>query len=1090
MSRVPVSGKEYMPRQELRPGDINVNSTLDWFNFINFTTPPINASQEQASHAVHQDNNEQGSSNDNSAHNVHPAQRGDVPNDQYQSFTQGIALSKPSQANMNLHVPPQRIKLPQHSPPHLSPQQQAQPQRYAYPPPLQSAQINASSQGPSPYSPMDSVAHDKGKSPAKSRSHSSHSVPRSLPQTDSGNSVGGPNQENGLSLDPSAFPEYLIFKYPPALTNNVLGFPTFPPGCEVWNGLTGPPIFGSDVGQPAPVGTPTSIGTAATNWAQSSQEQGLCNGSDNNDWCQGAKQSGPGMATNTGFGMRGQIGMVYVNPNPSPSIIHPRHQQASLSGFPKQQPSSTSSSPDQGSGKPDNKRANFSIQSPRRDASTHQAHGHGHGPPTASLTPFQPHPQIPNTHPTPSPLTSSHLSSSSTMPTSAILPSHSVYSPNASIQQAAHHPDFSNVGYMPMSNNTSTGNVNIASSSRLPYAPSRSSQPFMQGSMPSAPQMMQDGPGLYSMTGFDMLGVLGRVAARKNPSTVLGPVDMSCSFLVVDIRRYDSPIVYASPTFSKLTGYELPQILGKNCRFLQSPDGEVTKGSKRDFTDNEAVSLLRRSLDAGKECQTSLINYKRGGEPFINLVTVVPIPWDGIDIVYHVGFQIDLVEQPNRILKNMRDGTYIMDYTFSMAPEKPLQIGDKEALPGLSAEVLDVMGTRVAGVGIGSDSEEAGRMEWLKMVLDNTDDFVHALSLKGFFQFCSNSVRKLLGYEPEDLLNKNISEFAHPVDIVPLIRALKDSTQTIGGSQQPRPVSLTFRIRKKHAGYVWIESVGRLVVEVGKGRKAVILSGRIRGVPLLTWKTVGIHGGLTEKEFWGKISFQGLLLHLTSGVEQILGHTVSDALGHSLFSFLPGGGNGPPSAETLHKDLGTLSPAATIANAIHQVLQGQTISIGQKMVHRSGRMIDMLLIIYAPDQIEENMSSMVAESDDDTSVESKSTAYITDSIKPTNLTVQFKVVTPPLSTPENATISVLTNARPLVHPPMENVFRELETGRDTSWQYELHRLKMANRKLKEDIAAITAKGAGKKRKRMGEVGGQGYRRNSLPINGFGMVGDK
>jgi hypothetical protein len=37
-----------------------------------------------------------------------------------------------------------------------------------------------------------------------------------------------------------------------------------------------------------------------------------------------------------------------------------------------------------------------------------------------------------------------------------------------------------------------------------------------------------------------------------------------------DVRRYDCPIVYASPTFTALTGYELPQVLGRNCRFLQS----------------------------------------------------------------------------------------------------------------------------------------------------------------------------------------------------------------------------------------------------------------------------------------------------------------------------------------------------------------------------------------------------------------------------------------------------------------------------------------------------------------------------------------
>lgn len=62
-------------------------------------------------------------------------------------------------------------------------------------------------------------------------------------------------------------------------------------------------------------------------------------------------------------------------------------------------------------------------------------------------------------------------------------------------------------------------------------------------------------PGLYSSSGFDMLGVLARVVARPNPQINVGPVDTSCSFLVVDARRYDMPIVFASDTFSKLTGY-------------------------------------------------------------------------------------------------------------------------------------------------------------------------------------------------------------------------------------------------------------------------------------------------------------------------------------------------------------------------------------------------------------------------------------------------------------------------------------------------------------------------------------------------------
>lgn len=76
-------------------------------------------------------------------------------------------------------------------------------------------------------------------------------------------------------------------------------------------------------------------------------------------------------------------------------------------------------------------------------------------------------------------------------------------------------------------------------------------------------------PGLYSSSGFDVLGVLSRVIAHPTAQQLLGPVDFSCSFIVVDVTKNDFPIAYASPSFSVLTGYDNKDIVGRNCRFLQ-----------------------------------------------------------------------------------------------------------------------------------------------------------------------------------------------------------------------------------------------------------------------------------------------------------------------------------------------------------------------------------------------------------------------------------------------------------------------------------------------------------------------------------------
>ena len=47
---------------------------------------------------------------------------------------------------------------------------------------------------------------------------------------------------------------------------------------------------------------------------------------------------------------------------------------------------------------------------------------------------------------------------------------------------------------------------------------------------------------IYSASGFDLLSLLARVVTRPYPKIYLGPVDLSCSFVVTDARRFDAPI--------------------------------------------------------------------------------------------------------------------------------------------------------------------------------------------------------------------------------------------------------------------------------------------------------------------------------------------------------------------------------------------------------------------------------------------------------------------------------------------------------------------------------------------------------------------
>ena len=73
----------------------------------------------------------------------------------------------------------------------------------------------------------------------------------------------------------------------------------------------------------------------------------------------------------------------------------------------------------------------------------------------------------------------------------------------------------------------------------------------------------------------------------------------------------DNPIVFASDGFVKVTGYSRADIIPRNCRFLQGT-----------HTDHTAVRRLKSSIGANKDSVELLLNYRKTGEPFWNLLYV------------------------------------------------------------------------------------------------------------------------------------------------------------------------------------------------------------------------------------------------------------------------------------------------------------------------------------------------------------------------------------------------------------------------------------------------------------------------------------
>ncbi|GAA5898065.1 uncharacterized protein JCM6883_000912 [Sporobolomyces salmoneus] len=609
--------------------------------------------------------------------------------------------------------------------------------------------------------------------------------------------------------------------------------------------------------------------------------------------------------------------------------------------------------------------------------------------------------------------------------------------------------------------------------------------------------------GLYSTSGFDLLGVLARVAARPNPQIQIGPVDSSCAFAVVDARRWDQPLVFASDTFVKMTGYSNEEIVGRNCRFLQSPGGQTAQGAPRKYTDGNAAWHMRTHIQAGKESQSSLINYTKAGRPFINLVTIIPICWDTEEIAYFVGFQVDLVDQPNAILDRMRDGSYIVNYslvgnayanapptsnpslasdstykTISMqsieqqhatdqieewkprmseSPATQSRSQDATMTTGAQGTVVSNGNATMSGNseiseksedqlldlalqnGVGGIDLEADQRAFHKLLLGQADDFVHVLSLKGSLLYCSPAVTRILEYEPSELVGSTLSSLCHPSDVVPVMRQLKDAS-----SVSNPIVKLLYRIRRKHSGYIWLEASGKLHIEPGKGRKCVIAVGRPRDVLKLNWNEVRLSGGLGDLEFWMRISERGMILNATLALHNVLGYMPQDFVGSTVYD--------------------VISPEykQPIEVAIQQALLGAPATVQYKMKGRKG-FVEVVTKFYPrhADAESSNDSTplhigIIAQTNEVGSEHRKNTSpfaqiapvYASNSAgrSPTSTSESGSNASGSSRTPFQSTFKTLA------HPSAisDNVFDELETRRPTSWQFELHQLQNINKKLRDE----------------------------------------
>lgn len=120
--------------------------------------------------------------------------------------------------------------------------------------------------------------------------------------------------------------------------------------------------------------------------------------------------------------------------------------------------------------------------------------------------------------------------------------------------------------------------------------------------------------------------------------------EMDIGLTITDTYRQGEPIIYVNQAFLDMTGYSREEIVGSNTRRLRGPD-----------TDPDAAQEIEEAIERGENTTTRILNYKKNGTPFWNLVRIRPLDPDLDDPRYFLDVQQDIteMERMNQKLEEM-----------------------------------------------------------------------------------------------------------------------------------------------------------------------------------------------------------------------------------------------------------------------------------------------------------------------------------------------------------------------------------------------------------------------------------------------------
>ncbi|MGM0611617.1 MAG: sensor domain-containing diguanylate cyclase [Thermodesulfobacteriota bacterium] len=114
---------------------------------------------------------------------------------------------------------------------------------------------------------------------------------------------------------------------------------------------------------------------------------------------------------------------------------------------------------------------------------------------------------------------------------------------------------------------------------------------------------------------------------------------------------------------------------------------------------------------------------------------------------------------------------------------------------------------------------QKGETSLLKIVTDHMLDLVSLTDMEGNFTFAGKS-HAILGYDPADLLGKNVMDFVHPDDY----QYVLEEFMAFVSSGEKRTVE--YRNRCRNGDFIWLETIGKILKDENKIPCGIVFSSR------------------------------------------------------------------------------------------------------------------------------------------------------------------------------------------------------------------------------------------------------------------------